>query len=76
MTTSHWDADGPGSTFRKYYAAYETLARQHGLSPEDKPFKYDMTDTQQWLGYAPRYSLRHLLEELAQYGLEGPPSPI
>jgi nucleoside-diphosphate-sugar epimerase len=71
----HWDAAGPGSTFRQYYAAYETLARQYGLSPEDKPFKYDIAETQQWLGYAPSYSLRHLLEALARYGPDGPPPP-
>ena len=71
----NWDADGPGSTFRKYYASYEALARQHGLKPEDKPFKYDITETQQWLGYVPNYSLRHLLEELQRYGPDGPPPP-
>jgi nucleoside-diphosphate-sugar epimerase len=71
----HWDAAGPGSTFRKYYAAYETLARQYGLAPEDKPYKYDIAETQQWLGYAPRYSLRHLLEALERYGPDGPPPP-
>jgi nucleoside-diphosphate-sugar epimerase len=70
---ANWDAAGPGSTFRKYYAAYETLARQHGLLPEEKPFKYDIAETQQWLGYVPRYSLRHLLEELDRYGPDGPP---
>ncbi len=73
---ANWDADGPGSTFRKYYAAYEALARQHGLQPEEKPFKYDTSETQQWLGYAPSYSLRHLLEELERYGPDGPPPPL
>jgi nucleoside-diphosphate-sugar epimerase len=73
---AHWDADGPGSTFRKYYAPYEALARQHGLQPEERPFKYDISEAQQWLGYAPGYGLRHLLEELARYGPDGPPSPL
>jgi nucleoside-diphosphate-sugar epimerase len=73
---THWDAAGPGSTFRKYYAAYEALARQHGLPPEEKPIKYDISETQQWLGYTPSYSLRHLLEELECYGPDGPPSPL
>ncbi len=72
---ANWDAYGPGSTFRQYYGAYEALARQHGLQPEDKPFKYDMAETHQWLGYVPSYSLRHLLEELQRYGPDGPPSP-
>lgn len=43
---ANWDAGGAGSTFRQYYAAYETLARQHGLLPEDKPYKYDIAETQ------------------------------
>ncbi len=72
---ANWDADGPGSTFRKYYAAYESLARQYGLAPDDKPYKYDITEMQQHLGYTPHYSLRHLLEELERYGPTGPPSP-
>ena len=73
---TNWDADGPGSTFRKYYAAYEALARQYGLAPEEKPFKYDISETQARLGYAPSYSLRQLLEELERYGPDGPPAPI
>lgn len=72
---ANWDAEGPGSTFRQYYAAYEALARQHGLQPEAKPFKYDIAETQLRLGYAPRYSLRHLLQELERYGPDGPPPP-
>ncbi len=71
----NWDVAGPGSTFRQYYAAYEALARQHGLSPEAKPFKYDIAETRQQLGYVPGYSLRHLLEELRHYGPAGPPPP-
>lgn len=71
-----WDHDGPGSTFRRYYAAYESLARQHGLHPESKPFTYDMTETQNRLGYVPTYSLRSLLQDLQRYGPAGPPSPV
>lgn len=71
----HWDRQGPGSTFRKYYAAYYDLAVRYGLDPAHKPVKLDIRDTQRWLGYMPRYSLRHLLEELAQYGAAGPPAP-
>ena len=70
-----WDRDGPGSTFNKYYAPYNDLARRHGLQPEEKPFKYDISATHTWLGYVPRYSLRQLLEELARYGPQGPPAP-
>jgi nucleoside-diphosphate-sugar epimerase len=70
-----WDAEGPGSTFQRYYAPYEALARRYGLPPEAKPFCYDLTETQQWLGYVPRYSLRQALEELVRYGPAGPPGP-
>jgi nucleoside-diphosphate-sugar epimerase len=70
-----WDAEGPGSTFKRYYAPYEAVARRYGLKPEAKPFCYDMTETQHWLGYVPRYSLRQALEELVRYGPAGPPGP-
>ena len=70
-----WDAEGPGSTFKRYYAPYEALARRYGLPPEAKPWRYDIAETQQWLGYVPRYSLRQALEELARYGPAGPPGP-
>ena len=70
-----WDQCGPGSTFRRYYARYETLARQHGLLPEVPPYMYDITETQRWLGYVPTYSLRNVLAELDAYGPAGPPHP-
>jgi UDP-glucose 4-epimerase len=70
-----WDAEGPGSTFKRYYAPYEALARRYGLPPEGKPWCYDIAETQQWLGYVPRYSLRQALEELVRYGPAGPPGP-
>ncbi len=69
-----WDQDGPGSTFRRYYAGYEELARQHGLKPEAKPSRYDISATAHHLGYVPHYSLRNLLDELQRFGLEGPPN--
>jgi nucleoside-diphosphate-sugar epimerase len=70
-----WDAEGPGSTFKRYYAPYEALVRRYGLPPEAKPWCYDIAETQQWLGYVPRYSLRQALEELVRYGPAGPPGP-
>ena len=70
-----WDSQGPGSSFRQYYAAYEDLARRCGLAPEEKPFKYDLTETQRCLGYSPRYSLMDALRELERYGPTGPPPP-
>jgi nucleoside-diphosphate-sugar epimerase len=72
---AHWDAQGPGSTFRRYYGAYEDLVRCYGLAPEDKPFKYDLSETRRWLGYTPRYSLLDALRELERYGPAGPPPP-
>ena len=72
---AHWDAQGPGSTFRRYYGAYEDLVRRYGLTPEDKPFKYDVAETRRWLGYTPRYSLMNALRDLERYGPAGSPSP-
>ncbi len=70
---AHWDADGAGSTFRKYYADYYDLALRHGLDPTVKPNKLDISETVRWLGYKPSFSLAHLLFELATYGDKGPP---
>jgi nucleoside-diphosphate-sugar epimerase len=72
----HWDCQGPGSTFRQYYPQYYDLAVRYGLDPTRKPFKLDTTSTRQWLGHAPHYSLKNLLDELARYGPAGPPAPF
>jgi nucleoside-diphosphate-sugar epimerase len=69
----HWDAEGPGSTFRKYYPEYYDLARSYGLDPALKPNKLDISETVRWLGYKPAYSLANLLSELAAFGDRGPP---
>jgi hypothetical protein len=69
----HWDADGPGSTFRKYYPEYHHLALSHGLDPALKPTRLDISKTVRWLGYKPAYSLANLLSELAAFGDNGPP---
>lgn len=69
----HWDADGAGSTFKKYYSEYYDLALSHGLDPALKPRKLDISETVRWLGYRPSYSLASLLSELAVYGDSGPP---
>jgi nucleoside-diphosphate-sugar epimerase len=68
-----WDADGAGSTFKKYYAKYYGLALSYGLDPAFKPTKLDISETVRWLGYKPSYSLATLLSELAAYGDSGPP---
>ena len=72
---SNWDANGAGTTFKKYYAEYYDLAVQHGLDPALKPTTLDITETRQQLGYDPQYSLRNLLMELEQFGVDGPPMP-
>jgi nucleoside-diphosphate-sugar epimerase len=69
----HWDADGPGTTFRKYYAEYYDLALSYGLDPALKPTRLDISETVRWLGYKPSYSLASLLSELAAYGDRRPP---
>jgi nucleoside-diphosphate-sugar epimerase len=68
-----WDADGAGSTFRKYYREYYDLAVSYGLDPVTKPFRLDISETVRVLGYKPTYGLADLLSELAAYGDEGPP---
>jgi nucleoside-diphosphate-sugar epimerase len=72
----NWDADGPGSSFEKHYSDYQELVLGHGLDPAIKPIKLDISKTESILGYAPRYSLLNLLQELASFGLEGPPRPF
>jgi nucleoside-diphosphate-sugar epimerase len=69
----HWDADGAGATFKKYYSEYYDLALSYGLDPASKPTKLDISETVRWLGYKPSYSLANLLTELATYGDSGPP---
>src|SRR4051794_28816661 len=70
---AHWDTDGPGSTFKKYYSKYYDLALSYGLDPTLKPTKLDISETIRWLGYKPSYSVATLLSELAAYGDSGPP---
>jgi nucleoside-diphosphate-sugar epimerase len=70
---AHWNADGPGSTFKKYYSQYYDLALSYGLDPSLKPTKLDISETVRWLGYKPSYSLATLLSELGAYGDSGPP---
>jgi nucleoside-diphosphate-sugar epimerase len=70
----HWDAEGPGSTFRRYYPEYYDLVLSYGLDPALKPTKLDISETVRWLGYKPAYSLANLLSELAAFGDSGPPT--
>lgn len=68
----HWDADGAGSSFNKYYAEYADLVAQHGIDVTVKPSIQDISETKKILGYEPQYSVASLLQELKQYGAEGP----
>jgi UDP-glucose 4-epimerase len=63
----NWDREGPGSTFRKYYAEQEELMRRHGLDPARKPKVLEMDETRRDLGYTPQYSLKNMLDELQRY---------
>jgi nucleoside-diphosphate-sugar epimerase len=72
---AHWDADGSGSTFKKYYSKYYNLALSYGLDPALKPTMLDISETVRWLGYEPSYSLATVLSELEAYGDSGPPQP-
>jgi len=72
---AHWDAEGAGSTFRRYYPDYYNLVVGYGLDPALKPIKLDISAAERWLGYKPTYSLHNLLQELAQYGEGGPLPP-
>jgi nucleoside-diphosphate-sugar epimerase len=68
----HWDAEGLGSTFHKYYPEYHDLTLSYGLDPALKTTKLDISETVRWLGYKPTYSLANLLSELAAFGDRGP----
>ncbi|MCE9507744.1 MAG: NAD(P)-dependent oxidoreductase [Alphaproteobacteria bacterium] len=72
----NWDKDGPGSSFKKYYAEFYDLAVKHGLDPARRPKVLDIADAKKILGYCPEYSLRNMLEELRIFGTEGPFSPF
>lgn len=67
-----WDADGPGTTFRKHYNQFYDIAVSAGLDPALKPAKLDISETQRVLNYRPLYSMKTLLLELKMYGPKGP----
>jgi nucleoside-diphosphate-sugar epimerase len=72
---ANWDAEGPGTTFKRHYPQYYNLALENGLCPAEKPHKLDTGETIEAIDYRPNYSLRNLLEELERYGKDGPPPP-
>lgn len=73
---ANWDKDGAGSTFRKHYAALYDLAVAAGLDVAKKPRILDISETCEFIGYNPQYSLKNLLQELKEYGADGPSAPF
>lgn len=71
-----WDKDGAGTSFAKKYPAFLALAKQHGLDIAKMPRALDIPPEQKMPGYAPKYSMKNLLEELQTYGTKGPPAPL
>jgi len=60
-----WDQNGPGTTFKKYYAKYYDMVVKLGLDPTLKPTVQDISLTKKILNYQPQFSLMNLLEELS-----------
>ncbi len=71
-----WDSAGPGTTFAKYYPDYLDVVRKYGLDAARQPKRLDISETRRILKYEPQFSLKTLLEELAEFGAEGPPPPV
>jgi nucleoside-diphosphate-sugar epimerase len=68
----NWDADGAGTTFKKYYKQFYDLAVSMSLDPTLRPTKLDISETERVLNYRPLYSMKTLLLELKMYGAAGP----
>ncbi len=72
---ARWDSQGAGSTFAARYQNHIDVAQQYGLKTHIMPRILAIAPDQRLPGYAPAYSLLSLLEDLKQYGMEGPPEP-
>lgn len=68
--------DWDNGIFAKYYPQFVELAQKYGLDTARKPKVLDIPAEQNLPGYKPKYSMLNLLEELHDYGLEGPPAPF
>ena len=68
----NWNA----TTFAKHYSEFIDLAKQHGLDTSRKPKVLEIPKEQMLPEYAPKYSMKNLLEELRDFGVEGPPAPF
>lgn len=60
----------------RYGKEAEKLAQSHGLDTARKPKVLGSRDAEQLIGYRPAYSLKNLLQELEQYGKDGPHFPL
>ena len=70
-----WDAAGPGTTFRKYYQDFSDIAHQYALDIASKPELFEIEPASKILGYQPTYSFLNVLQDLQEFGKEGPPLP-
>lgn len=64
------------ATFARVYPEFADLAARHGLDTARKPKVLDIAPDQRLPGYAPKYSLKRLLEDLRDHGTAGPPAPF
>jgi nucleoside-diphosphate-sugar epimerase len=71
----HWDVNGAGTTFNKYYAAYADIVAKYGLDPAQKPETFDIAPAKKLLGYQPTYSFMNLLLDLKTFAEKGPLPP-
>ncbi len=64
------------ATFDKHYAEFKELAQLHNIDTTRKPRVLKIEEAQKLPCYAPKYSMRNLLEELRDHGVSGPPAPF
>ncbi len=64
---SDWDADGPGTSFQKYYAKYGGMLSRFEIDTSVKPVSNDIQETKRVLGYQPQYGILNLLKELSSW---------
>lgn len=68
----NWSND----TFKQRYPEFVNLATKHNIDTTRKPKILDIPEAQKLPGYKPRYSLRNMLEELRDFGIDGPMAPF
>lgn len=69
-------ANWSDKTFFSHYAEFADVAKEHGIDTAKKPRVLEIEDHQRLPGYVPKYTMRNLLEELRDFGLQGPPAPF